>query len=298
MEKPSTIMERLPIVPWARPPRPFLKWAGGKTQLLETLESYFPKKFKTYYEPFLGGGAAFFYLVERRPRFDAVLSDINEELITAYRIVKDRVSDLIALLKKHKEEYEISPEKYYYKVREQEPLEDVEKAARLIFLNKTCYNGLYRVNREGKFNVPFGRYKNPRICDEENLRTVSQVLHWSDAKILDADYQKATKNAEKSDFIYFDPPYQPVSATANFTGYTNSGFTKQEQERLGRWFRKLDARGCQIILSNSDTPEVREIYGGHHYRFEVVKALRAISCKGNLRTGHTELIISNNNQAN
>ena len=285
-------MQTLPKVPWSRSPRPFVKWAGGKSQLLKNLEKHFPETFGTYYEPFLGGGAVFFYLVHKRHRFNAVLSDINGELIKAYRIIKEQVEDLILQLENHREQYKINPKKYYYHVRnDYEPSDDVERTARLIFLNKTCYNGLYRVNKKGKFNVPFGQYKNPKICDKKNLLTVSKVLQWSNAKLLAADYQESTKDAEKGDFIYFDPPYQPVSSTANFTSYTQSGFSKEEQERLGRWFSELDQRRCQILLSNSDTQEVRDIYDG--YDIQTVKALRAISCKGNSRTGHTELIIHN-----
>lgn len=270
-----------------------MKWAGGKSQLLDCLERHFPRSFATCYEPFLGGGAVFFYLVDTRPHFNAVLSDINSELITTYRVIKEQVESLIEKLEERRTEYMLEPEKYYYKVRAEEPADEVAIAARLIFLNKTCYNGLYRVNRKGKFNVPFGRYKNPKICDRENLRAVSQVLRWSTAKLLDVDYQEATKDAKAGDFVYLDPPYQPVSSTANFTSYTNSGFSHREQERLGEWFKELDLRGCQVVLSNSYTQEVRRIY--HAYKdIEPVKALRAINCKGNNRTGHTELIICNN----
>jgi DNA adenine methylase len=284
-------METLHSVVWSTPPRPFVKWAGGKSQLLHSLEQYFPKDFGTYYEPFLGGGAVFFYLVDKRPRFNAVLSDINEELMTTYNVIKERVEDLIVQLDSHTMKYKKSPKDYYYEVRTQEPFDDVEKAARLIFLNKTCYNGLYRVNKNGKFNVPFGQYKNPKICDRQNLRAVNQVLRCSNAKILPADYQEATKDAKKGDFIYFDPPYQPVSVTANFTSYTHSGFSIEDQERLGKWFRELDKRECQIVLSNSDAKEVLEIYEG--FEIHRVQALRAISCKGDQRKGHTELIICN-----
>jgi len=241
-----------------------VKWAGGKGQLLRSLEKHFPKTFGTYYEPFLGGGAVFFYLVDKRHRFNAVLSDINSELIVAYRIIKEQVEDLIMQLKNHEKQYKLEPEEYYYHVRnDHEPSGDVERAARLIFLNKTCYNGLYRVNKKGKFNVPFGRYKNPKICDKRNLLTVSKVLQWSSAELLVADFQESTNDAEKGDFIYFDPPYQPTSSTANFTSYTQSGFSKEEQERLGKWFRELDKRQCQILLSNSNTQEVHDIYNGY-----------------------------------
>jgi DNA adenine methylase len=276
---------------WTERPQPFLKWAGGKSQMLRDLGEHFPRHFSKYYEPFLGGGAVFFHLVRKFPSFSAVLSDSNEELINVYEVVKTNVEQLVETLKTHKANYGRQAEEYYYQVRKQRPFDSVEKAARLIFLNKTCYNGLYRVNRKGEFNVPFGRYENPRILDEENLRTASRVLNHTNAELLTADYQEATKDASKGDFIYFDPPYQPVSSTANFTSYTHSGFSLDEQKRLGVWFKELDKRGCTVILSNSNTREVRDIYSG--YIIETVPAMRAISCKGNKRKGHTELIISN-----
>jgi DNA adenine methylase len=285
-------MEALPKIPWSRSPRPFVKWAGGKGQLLKALEHHFPHDFRTYYEPFLGGGAVFFHLVEKRHRFSAVLSDINEELITAYRVVKEQVEELVQELSNHKVRYDTAPKEYYYHVRDTlEVTTDVQKAARLIFLNKTCYNGLYRVNKEGKFNVPFGRYKNPKICDKSNLCTVSKVLNWSEARLLATDFQEATRDAGEHDFIYFDPPYQPVSDTAKFTSYTHSGFPEEEQQRLCQWFRQLDKRGCQIVLSNSNTAVIENLYEG--YTMQEVEAMRAISCKGSKRTGHTELIITN-----
>jgi DNA adenine methylase len=285
-------MEALPKIPWSRSPRPFVKWAGGKGQLLKALEHHFPHDFRTYYEPFLGGGAVFFHLVEKRHRFSAVLSDINEELITAYRVVKEHVEELVQELSNHKVRYDMAPKEYYYHVRDAlKVTTDVQKAARLIFLNKTCYNGLYRVNKEGKFNVPFGRYKNPKICDKSNLRTVSKVLNWSEARLLATDFQEATRDAGEHDFIYFDPPYQPVSDTAKFTSYTHSGFPEEEQQRLCRWFSQLDKRGCQIVLSNSNTAVIENLYEG--YTMQEVEAMRAISCKGSKRTGHTELIITN-----
>ena len=284
-------VEKLPSVPWVRSPRPFVKWAGGKGQLLQQLERYFPRCFPTYHEPFLGGGAVFFRLVEDRPRFNAVLSDINKELINAYAIVKSNVEDLIKQLRCHAARYKLAPKEYYYQVRSEEPLDNVERAARLIFLNRTCYNGLYRVNKMGEFNVPFGRYKNPTICDKENLLAVSHVLRWSNAKFLAVDYIEATKDAERGDFLYFDPPYQPVSVTANFTSYTDSGFSLNDQMQLGDRFKELSRRGCKALLSNSNTEEVRKIY--HSYHLQKVEALRAISCKADTRKGHTELIINN-----
>jgi len=285
------VPERLSTVPVTRSPRPFVKWAGGKGQLLQQLKQYFPRSFSTYREPFLGGGAVFFSLVESRPRFNAVLSDVNVELINAYDVVKNRVQELINELLFHEARYKLAPKQHYYRVRDEEPSDDVERAARLIFLNRTCYNGLYRVNKAGRFNVPFGRYKNPTICDRENLLAVSQVLRWSNAKLLAADYRQATKDAENGDFVYFDPPYQPVSATANFTSYTNSGFSFNDQLQLGDWFKELDKRSCRILLSNSAMEEVRKIYA--EYRIQEVEAVHAISCKAERRKGHSELVITN-----
>jgi DNA adenine methylase len=284
-------MEPLHAITWTKSLRPFVKWAGGKSQLLDRLERYFPKDFSTYYEPFLGGGAVFFYLVRTRPKFDAVLSDINKELIFTYVVIKNEVEDLITLLKNHRANYRSDPKKYYYKVRASEPSMDVERAARLIFLNKTCFNGLYRVNKKGKFNVPSGWFLNPRIFDEANLRSVSAALRWSNAKIYSQDFQESTQDAKNDDFIYFDPPYNPKSATSSFTSYTKGGFSREEQERLEKWSSELSNRGCRVLLSNSNTPEIYEIYQG--YNIERVSAMRAINCKGNDRKGHTELIISN-----
>ena len=272
-------------------PRPFVKWAGGKTQALEWLDRYFPESYRTYYEPFLGGGAAFFHLAQVRSRFKAVLSDANEELMIAYKVIRDHVEELIDLLMNHETMYRLGPEGYYYKIRAEKPTSQVEIASRLIFLNKTCFNGLHRVNRKGAFNVPFGQYKNPKICDKDNLRAVNRVLRSTNPELLRVDYQESTKNAEARDFVYLDPPYQPVSSTAGFTSYTNSGFTLEEQRRLGKWFRELSNRGCAVLLSNSDTKEVLEIYKG--YYIQRIPALRAINCKGHQRKGHTELIISN-----
>jgi DNA adenine methylase len=244
-----------------------------------------------YFEPFLGGGALFFHLVEGRHQFSAALSDVNEELINTYRVVRNRVEDLIMELQTHKTRYRETPEEYYYETRAKEFQDDVRKAARLIFLNKTCYNGLYRVNRDGEFNVPFGTHKNPRICDRNNLRAASQALRLSKAELVAADYLEATKEADKGDFVYFDPPYQPSSSTAYFTSYTESGFSLEEQERLRDWFEELDNRGCQIVLSNSDTKEIADLYKQHY--IQKAQAPRTIGCRGERRKGYKELIIRN-----
>jgi DNA adenine methylase len=284
------MFEPFGIVPWTRAPKPFVKWAGGKGQLLERLEHYYPKNFGTYYEPFLGGGAVYFHIVNLYPKMNAVLSDTNAELITAYQVIKEQVDDLINLLKIHRENYRFSPKEYYYSIRENEPETSVEKAARLIFLNKTCFNGLYRVNSKGKFNVPCGWFLNPSIFDEENLRAISTVLRWSNTKLVVADYREATKDAKKGDFIYFDPPYLPKSPTSSFTSYTAKGFSITNQKQLANWSIELSQRGCSVLLSNSDTPEIYEIYKNHEIK--LVQVSRAINCKGTGRKGHTELIIS------
>jgi DNA adenine methylase len=275
---------------------PFVKWAGGKTQLLPELEMYIPDNFTRYFEPFLGGGAFFFYLVSSKQlNFTAYLSDINKELINAYRVIKDDVEALIESLKIHEKKYKANPNEYYYKLRAQEvkSLTDVESAARFITLNKTCYNGLYRVNKEGIFNVPIGRYKNPLICDSKNLRNISIALRHTNAHLSVNDYQEALELAGEGDFVYLDPPYKPTSITASFTSYTNGGFRDQNQIGLHETFKKLDGKGCKVMLSNSDTPFIRELYGDFKEYTNQVNAMRAINCKAKMRTGHTELLIRN-----
>jgi DNA adenine methylase len=272
---------------------PFVKWAGGKTQIIERINHYFPTRFSRYFEPFLGGGAMYFYLtLQKTSRFPAFLSDTNHDLINAYKVVRDEVEELIKILKYHEVEYSKSPSKYYYQLRDRTKLDNVEGAARFIALNKTCYNGLYRVNRNGQFNVPMGRYKNPLICDSDNLRNVSSVLKHSSTRIYVSDYQKVlTDKTEEGDFIYLDPPYSPVSRTANFTGYTNTGFSMADQYQLAEIFNKLDNRGCIILLSNSNTRIIRELY--KDYYLVEVEANRAINSKASKRVGHSELLIRN-----
>ena len=276
---------------------PFVKWAGGKTQLLSELEKYIPDNFTRYFEPFLGGGAFFFYLVSssKQLKFTAYLSDVNKELINAYKVVKDDVGKLIELLRIHEKGYKANPDEYYYKLRAKfKPLTDVESAARFITLNKTCYNGLYRVNKDGMFNVPIGRYKkNPVICDSKNLRNVSIALRHTNARLFVRNYQEILELAKEDDFIYLDPPYNPTSTTASFTSYTNEGFTDKDQIALRETFKKLDRKGCKIILSNSDTPFIRELYRDFKEYTNQVSVLRAINCKATKRTGHTELLVSN-----
>jgi DNA adenine methylase len=268
---------------------PFVKWAGGKTQILHRLDSLVPQ-FTRYFEPFLGGGALFFHLVSRLD-FVAYLSDANSDLVNAYSVVKSDVEGLITLLEKHERNYRKAPREYYYRLRSEQPRDSIEAAARFIALNKTCYNGLYRVNRSGAFNVPIGRYKNPTICDKDQLRTASAALNRSDAKLFASNYRQALKKAREGDFVYLDPPFHPLSRTANFVDYTKSGFGEQDQHELSRVFSELDRKGCMVLLSNSDTNLTRELYAG--FEQHSARVLRAISCKGSKRTGYLELLVYN-----
>ena len=276
---------------------PFLKWAGGKTQLLPKISKVLPQSYARYFEPFLGGGAVFFYMVSNDSiRSEAHLIDINKELINTYNVIKSNVEELIVILSKHQEAYNNSPVKSYYDLRDNfdRDATNIEKAARTIALNKTCYNGLYRVNRNGEFNVPIGRYKKPVICDSENLRNISNTLLNSRTHLYLSDYGTVLANKTKEDdFIYLDPPYDPVSTTAKFTGYTECGFTDKDQRDLSRIFMKLTDRGCKVLLSNSDTPYIRELYKDFSRHTYQVNALRSINSSSSKRTGHKELLISN-----
>ncbi|MFZ5649961.1 MAG: DNA adenine methylase [Bacillota bacterium] len=262
--------------------KPVIKWAGGKRRLLARYSEFFPHRFGTYHEPFLGGGAVFFHLSPPA----AVLSDSNEELINMYRVVKTEVESLIEDLSRH-----LNDRDYYYRVRDMDTnsLTGVQRASRLIYLNKTCYNGLYRVNRKGRFNVPFGRYNNPRIVDEETLLAASRALQGAD--LLKADFGVVLENARPGDFVYFDPPYHPLSRTAYFTDYTDSPFGPKEQERLSGIFDRLCGRGCLVMLSNSDTPFIRELYGRYSSGIIPLTASRSINSKADRRGPVGELLI-------
>ncbi len=266
--------------------RPFLKWAGGKTQLLSTLLANAPAQFNDYYEPFLGGGAFFFRLASLGKIKNSHLNDINKDLITAYRAVKERPEELIEALssKKYKND-----EATYYKIRAQEPASDIDVAARLIYLNKTAFNGLYRVNSKGKFNVPYGKYANPKIPDVKNLLAVNVVLQTDELTSL--DFEAAVEGAKKGDFIYFDPPYVPVSKTSSFTGYTKESFGAADQQRLFGCFKKLDKKGCLVMLSNSYMETTSEMY--KEFNITSVRASRVINCNPEGRGKVNELIITN-----
>jgi DNA adenine methylase len=266
--------------------RPFLKWAGGKGQLLPELLARTPAKFNGYHEPFIGGGAFFLALRSRGVVTTAALSDANPRLVDTYTALRDDVEAVIAALEPLRNDRDLF---YEVRARRHEDLSSAEAAARVIFLNKTCFNGLYRENRRGEFNVPFGRYTNPRICDPENLRAVSRALQGVSIERHDFDDALATVRA--GDFVYLDPPYHPLSRTASFTDYHGAGFGESEQRRLAESFAGLAGRGVSVVASNSDTPLIRELYAG--FEIEVVMAKRAINSKADARGKVHELIIRN-----
>ncbi len=263
-------------------PRPFLKWAGGKGKLIQQYIPYFPKKFKTYYEPFLGGAAVFFYL---NPP-SAALTDINAELVNAYRCVRDNVEELILNLEVHQLRH---CRDYYYQVRQSPAVTNIEKAARLIYLNKTCFNGLYRENSKGEFNVPIGKYKNPKICNPALLRSVSAALQ--NAQINVKPFEEILEQASScDDFVYFDPPYHPLSPTSNFTAYSRYSFSQDDQIRLKYVFAELAERGVKVMLSNSDCPFIRELY--RDFNINSIIAPRLINSDARKRGNITELLIT------
>ena len=263
-----------------------LKWAGGKGRLLPELLARLPQAFGSYHEPFVGGGALFFALAGAGRLERVILSDANAALIDVYLALRDDVAGVITALQAHRYERD-----HYYRVRAQQPeaLTLVERAARGIYLNKTCSNGLYRQNRAGRFNVPFGRYANPTICDEPNLRAASALLQHAD--IARRRFDTILDYAKEGDFVYFDPPYVPLSPTANFTTYDRAGFGPADQTQLRDVFAELARRGVRAMLSNSDTSFVRELYAG--FRVEQVLAARAVNSKANSRGKVAEVLVMN-----
>ena len=268
-------------------PHPFLKWAGGKRQLIPQMNIFFPKNYNRYIEHFIGGGAIFFHLLPD----NTIISDNNPDLINCYRVVKEDVEGLIKSLKSHKYEKD-----YYYEIRaldrnckKYDELSDVEKASRSIYLNKSGYNGLYRVNSKGFFNVPFGRHKNPKICDEENLRKVSHVL--KNVKIYLGSFEICLDFAEKNDFVYLDPPYYPLSDTALFTSYTKNNFDKSSQIKLFEVFKELNNRECNILLSNSYSEFILDLY--KDFKIVTLKAKRNINSNSQKRGLIKEVLILN-----
>ncbi len=275
--------------------KPFVKWAGGKAKLAPRIVAEAPASFSRYHEPFLGAGAVFFALEEARPGLQACLSDANQELIAAFRAVRDNLGGLVAALADISGHYLAldadGRRRFYLDVRARPLLDPVAAAARFIFLNKTGYNGLYRVNASGGFNVPHGRYVNPRVLDREGLLAASKALAHADLQVL--DFAAACERAEPGDFVYLDPPYHPLSATASFTAYTSGDFGPADQERLRDAFDYLTRRGVSALLSNSDHPAIHELYAGRAYDIQAVQMSRAINSKGSGRAPISELLISN-----
>ncbi|MHA1996713.1 MAG: DNA adenine methylase [Promethearchaeota archaeon] len=264
-----------------------MKWAGGKRRVLAQFEKYIPREFNSYIEPFIGGGSMFFYLLPE----NATIMDINPDLINVYNTIKNDVELLIESLKKHKNEKE-----YYYSLRNIDKdaekfssWSDIEKASRIIYMNRCCFNGLYRVNSKGQFNVPFGSYKNPLFCDEENLFAVNKVLQG--VTIINAGFEKTLEIAKKGDFIYFDPPYVPLSGTANFTSYSKENFNFNSQRKLKEVFSILDKRGCKLMLSNSHCEFILDLY--KDFKIETIMAARAINSNGANRGKIKEVLVLN-----
>jgi len=268
--------------------RPFLKWAGGKTQLLPQLAKFYPPKgsVKRYIEPFLGSGAVFFHFKALVGSRSAILWDNNRELIETFKAVQQEVGQVIKLLKKYQK---LHSKDFFLAMREKSPSSLAAKAARLIYLNKTCFNGLYRVNSRGIFNVPFGKYTNPGIFNEEWLRRASEQLQG--ARIETEDFRYLKVEAKKNDFIYFDPPYHPRSKTSYFTAYTRDLFGEEHQRKLADLYRALDKKGCLLMLSNSDTPLIRELYKDFDIR--EVSARRNINSRADRRGSICELVVLN-----
>lgn len=290
--------------------KPFLKWAGGKSQLLNEISYYYPfdNKINKYAEPFVGGGAVLFDVLNKFDLESVYISDINAELINAYQIIKDDVNSLVALLKYMQDEYcskKYDDQKDYYldmrkrfnylKVNGNKKT-NIEKAALMIFLNKTCFNGLFRVNRKGEFNVPMGKYKNPKICDEENLRAISSKLN--NVEIVCGDYTESENFIDSNTFVYFDPPYRPLTETASFTSYAEGMFNDQNQLELAAYVTRLNEKGAKLVVSNSDPKNIDtndnffdDIYGSQNIKR--ITAKRMINCNGERRGKVSELLISN-----
>lgn len=271
--------------------KPFVKWAGGKRSIIDKLINLVPEDFNTYYEPFVGGGAMLYELQPKK----AVINDYNTELMNVYECIKDenKFANMCSELNKHETKHS---EDYYYEIRDLDrdkkkfnKLADYKRAARTIYLNKACFNGLYRVNSKNEFNVPFGKKLKVNTYDGGNLITVSNYLTMNDVKILSVDFEEAVKDAKKGDFIYFDPPYD--SDTTTFNSYTEDGFGKEEQKRLARVYKELSDRGCYVMLSNHNTSLIKELY--KDFNIHVIEAKRNINANGKKRGKVEEVIITN-----
>jgi DNA adenine methylase len=272
--------------------QPFLKWAGGKRQLLKQILECIPRNISTYYEPFVGAGALLLALQHDT----CVINDANEELINCYQVIKQAPQDLIALCAEYKK---MSSQKFFYEIRNQDRTESfhlltpVQRAARIIYLNKTCFNGLFRVNSKGQFNVPYGSYTNPQIINEDIIKAVSNYLNQNEIQILTGDFATCVSDIASGAFVYCDPPYYPLSDTSSFTGYGQSGFGAAEQKRLKQLCDTLSEKGCNVLVSNSNTAFIRELYDDPCYQVIEVQATRAINSVGSKRGTVSEVLITN-----
>lgn len=276
--------------------KPFVKWVGGKGKLISELEKYFPKKFNRYFEPFVGGGALFFQIKQKYNVGFSGINDINKKLITTYKQIQINPKKIISLLKNIETEYKklslIEQEKYFYDTREKynkENINDITTAGYLIFLNKTCFNGMYRENSKGEYNIPFGDQKNPTICDEKNILAVSKCL--KKTKITNLPFENAIKDCKRGDFVYFDPPYHPINTTSNFTSYHKNTFGPDEQKKLRDVFVSLTKKGCFVILSNSNTEFIKILY--KDFNINYLSAARSINSKSNGRGKIKEIVVTN-----
>lgn len=292
--------------------RPFVKWAGGKASLIPQITKYYPEALKTgcinkYVEPFVGGGAILLDVLQKYEVKKAYAYDTNQDLVNAYNVIKTNVDDLVKKLKKYEDEYISldmeSRKEYYYDVRNEYNSSEikigklsVKRAVEFIFLNRTCFNGLYRVNQSGDFNVPMGKYKNPTICDEENLRNLSELLQ--NVEIICGDYQDTLELVDNNTFVYFDPPYRPLNITSGFTSYTKEDFDDEDQKQLASYYKKLDSKDAKLMLSNSNPKNVNEedtffddIYQG--FNINELQANRMINSNATKRGKISELLILN-----
>ena len=273
--------------------KPFLKWAGGKRLLIGEILARSPHQYGTYFEPFLGAGAVFFSIPSESNRH---ISDANNQLIEVYEVIRDSLDELLSELRVHK-----NTKEYFLEVRAWdrdksfESLSPAVRAARFIYLNKTCFNGLFRVNSKGHFNVPFGNYKNPDILGEQNLRAVSALLgNQGSVTISRGDYRETTKHAQRGDFVYLDPPYDPISSTSSFVSYQKGGFTREDQATLRDEVLRLTETGASVLLSNSDTPFIRDLYSDNNrFKIEAIQVSRAISANSSSRGKVGEVLVSN-----
>ncbi len=273
--------------------KPFIKWVGGKRQLVTEIEKRLPENFNAYFEPFVGGGALFMYLENNT----TTINDFSEELINVYGVVKENVNELMSRLNNLENGHKKNPKEHYYKIREMdrednyEEISDIDKAARFIYLNKSCFNGLYRVNKKGFFNVPFNGKEIINTYEKDNLISISNYLNEKNVRILCGDFEDAIKGAKRGDFIFFDPPYDLLK-TDTFDSYTKEGFGVEGQRRLAKVFKELDEKGCYVMLTNHDTSLINELYDG--YNIDVVQVKRLVNRNAKDRKG-VETIIYNYN---